>query len=298
MTNPTDTSRRHFVIGTSAALAAATLRGESATPANDKAAEDLLGAITEELLVDYPESATQLGIDNGARAVLKSKLCDRSGAGQKAIAQRVAQRLDRLKSIDAAALGSAARIDIDVVRTVHEFALEGFAFPYGDVALLNSNWSWRNAPYVVAQNTGAFLEIPGLLDEQHSVASPADADAYLSRLEAYAGQLDGETERLHSAAAQNVIAPDFLLDKTLSQIKLARSGNVADWSLVTSLARRTKGMPGDYASRAARLAADKVAPALDRQIAELESHRRRATADPRQARPVHPPRLVQRDLRC
>ena len=255
------------------------MRGESATPANDKAAEDLLGALTEELLVDYPESATQLGIDNGARAVLKSKLCDRSGAGQKAIAQRVAQRLDRLKSIDAAALGSAARIDIDVVRTVHEFALEGFAFPYGDVALLNSNWSWRNAPYVVAQNTGAFLEIPGLLDEQHSVASPADADAYLSRLEAYAGQLDGETERLHSAAAQNVIAPDFLLDKTLSQIKLARSGNVADWSLVTSLARRTKGMPGDYASRAARLAADKVAPALDRQIAELEAHRRRATAD-------------------
>ena len=56
----------------------------------------------------------------------------------------------------------------------------------------------------------AFLEIPSVLDEQHTVNSPADAEAYLSRLEAYAGQLDGETERLKSAAAQKVIAPDFL----------------------------------------------------------------------------------------
>ena len=33
--------------------------------------------------------------------------------------------------------------------------------------------------------------------------------------------------RLRSAAAQNVIAPDFLLDKTLEQIRLARGGKVA-----------------------------------------------------------------------
>ena len=145
-----------------------------------------------------------------------------------------------MKAIDAVALGEAARIDVDVMRTAHEFALEGFAFPYGDVALLNSSWSWRNAPYVVAQNTGAFLEIPSMLDEQHTVQTREDADAYLSRLEAYAGQLDGETGRLKAAAAQGVIAPDFLLDKTLDQIRIARGGNIADWSLVTSLAKRTK----------------------------------------------------------
>ena len=272
-------TRRDFVIGTGAALALSNLPAVSASPTNDGPARKLLDAITEELLVDYPESATQLGIDMGTRAALKSKLADRSATGQKTIAQRVAQRLDRMKSIDMAALGNAARIDVDVMRTAHEFALEGFAFPYGEVALLNSNWSWRNAPYVVAQNTGAFLEIPSLLDEQHTVSTPSDADAYLARLEAYAGQLDGETGRLKSAAAQNVIAPDFLLDKTLNQIKLARGGNVADWSLVTSLAKRAKDMPGNYAARAAKLAADKVAPALDRQIAELEAHRRRATGD-------------------
>jgi uncharacterized protein (DUF885 family) len=269
------TTRRDFVIGTGATLAATRL---SAADQPDAAAEKLLAEIAEELLVDYPESATALGIDNGVRKALKSRLSDRSPAGQKRIAERVAQRLERLNAIDVAKLGSAARIDVDVVRTAHEFAREGFVFPYGDVALLNSNWSWRNAPYVVAQNTGAFLEIPSLLDEQHTVASREDAEAYLARMEAYAGQIDGETERLKSAAAQKVIAPDFLLDKTISQAKVARGGDPAQWSLVASIAKRGKDMPG-IADGATKIAKEKVAPALERQIAELEAQRRLATSD-------------------
>ncbi|MBC8026069.1 MAG: DUF885 family protein [Steroidobacteraceae bacterium] len=273
------TTRRDFVIGTGATLAATKLNAATDTARKDAAAQTLLAGFTEELLIDYPESATMLGIDKGARAGLKSKLADRSPAGQSAIAKRVAQRVEKLKSLDTASLGDAARLDIDVMRTAHEFALEGFAFPYGDVALLNSQWSWRNAPYVVAQNTGAFLEIPGMLDEQHTIEDRLDADSYLSRLEAYAGQIDGETERLHSAAAQKVIAPDFLLDKTLNQARLARGGKIAEWSLVTSLARRAKTMRGELAARAEKIAAAKIAPALDRQIAELEAHRKLATAD-------------------
>jgi uncharacterized protein (DUF885 family) len=272
------TSRRDFIVGTGAAIAIANLPARAAGDA-DGAAEKLVAEVAEELMIDYPESATSLGIDNGKRAALKSKLCDRSATGQQAIAQRVAKRLQRIKAIDTSQLSEAARIDVDVMRTAHEFAAEGFKMPYGDSALLNSSWSYRNAPYVVAQNTGAFLEIPGMLDEQHSVETSADADAYLVRLELYAGQLDGETGRLKAAAAQNVIAPDFLLDKTLTQIKLARGGKIADWMIVQSLAKRTKEMKGDYAAKAEKIAKDKVAPALDRQIAELEAHRKRATGD-------------------
>ncbi len=191
--------------------------------------ENLLAEMAEELLADYPENATSLGIDTGQRAPLKARLTDRSVAGQAAIARRVGSRLERLRAIDAAVLDDTTRIDLDVVRTAHETAVEGFNFPYGDVALLNQSWSWRNAPYVVAQNTGAFLEIPSLLDEQHTVKTREDAEAYLERLQAYAGQIDGETARLKSAAAQGVIAPDFILDKTLAQARIARGGNIADW---------------------------------------------------------------------
>lgn len=272
------TSRRDFIVGTSAAIAAANLPGR-AVGASDAAVEQQLAGFAEELLVDYPESATGLGIDNGQRAFLKAKLADRSAAGQAAIAKRVQQRLAQLKAIDTAGLSDSVRIDVDVMRTAHEFAAEGFRFPYGDVALLNLSWSWRNAPYVVAQNTGAFLEIPGMLEEQHTIATREDADAYLARLEAYAGQLDGETARLHSAAAQGVIAPDFLLDKTLHQLRLARSNTGAEWSAITALAKKTAGIPGDPVRHATKIAADKIAPALDRQLEELEAHRKRANSD-------------------
>jgi uncharacterized protein (DUF885 family) len=273
------TTRRDFVIASGLTLAASQIPVKAADSTGDPEAGRLLAEIAEELLADYPESAASLGIDKDQRKALKSQLSDRSPAGQEKIAGRARSRLERLKAIDTAKLGPAARIDVDVVRTAHEFALEGFAFPYGDVALLNSNWSYRNAPYVVAQNTGAFLEIPSLLDEQHTIASPEDADACLARLEAYAGQIEGETERLKIAAAQNVIAPNFLLDKALAQLRVARGGNVAEWSIVTSLAKRTSSMSGDYAVRAAKIASERIAPALGRQYEELLSHRRRATSD-------------------
>ena len=242
-------------------------------------AETALGGVAEALLADYPENASALGLDGGARARLKSRLSDRSAAGQQALARRAAERLARLRAIDSAPLTPAARIDLDVVRTAHETAVEGFGFPFGDVAVLNQNWSYRNAPYAVAQNTGAFVEIPDLLDSDHKVESPADAEAYLARLEAYAAALDGETGRIAHDASLGVVAPDFLLDKTLHQQRAVRAAPIAEWGLVTSLARRTAAMPGDFGRRAERLVAEKVAPALDRQIAELARQRARATSD-------------------
>jgi uncharacterized protein (DUF885 family) len=241
--------------------------------------EAYLAGIAEDLLADYPENASALGLDNGARAPLKSRLSDRSLAGQRRLAERAAARLAQLRAINPATLTPAARIDLDVVRTAHETAVEGFAFPYGDMAVLNQNWSYRNAPYAVAQNTGAFVEIPDLLDSNHKVENAADAEAYLARLEAYAAALDGETGRLAHDAALGVVAPDFLLDKSLRQQRAVRTTPIAAWGLVTSLARRTGALPGGFGGRAEALVTEKVAPALDRQIAELERHRARATAD-------------------
>jgi uncharacterized protein (DUF885 family) len=51
--------------------------------------------------------------------------------------------------------------------------------------------------------------------------------------------------------------------------KSAREGG----SLVESIERRTKAFPGNWAERARTIAAQEVAPALDRQIAELETQR-------------------------
>jgi uncharacterized protein (DUF885 family) len=270
-------TRRHF-LGTAGAVAALQLLPGCATrkAREGGSLEPLLSRMAEEILAEYPENATSLGLDKDARAGLKSKLTDRSLHGRARLAGAAADRLRRLQAVDRSALDPTDRIHLGVAETAHRLAVEGFRFPYGDVVTLNQNYSYRNAPYVVAQNTGAFVEVPDFLDSSHTIAGTVDAEAYLERLEAYAGALDGETERLAHDRGIGVVAPDFLLDKTLKQMKGARAQPIGEWGLVTSLARRTTAIPGDWRGRALALARDRVAPAMDRQIAELARHRARA----------------------
>jgi uncharacterized protein (DUF885 family) len=271
-------SRRDaLTAGTSAlALAAVPLR---AAETADARAEATLAQMAEAMLADAPETASGLGLDTGARAALKHRLGDKSPAGQAAIAAHVRDRLATLRTIDRAALSPATRTDVEVVLAAHELAAQGFAFPFGDMAMMNSNWSYRNSPYAVAQNTGSFVETPDFLDSNHKIESPADADAYLDRLSAYAANLKGETERLRHDAGIGVVAPAFLLDKTLAQMQAVRALPFDQWVPVASLARRTKDMAGGYAAKAETLVKERIAPALAAQVAELQRHRARATMD-------------------
>jgi uncharacterized protein (DUF885 family) len=271
-----DVTRRDLLTATAGAAALAAFPAIAKAPGSaDPSTLALLDRIAERLLADHPADATQLGLDKGARAALKSRLSDKSAAGQQAVANHLRDAVAQLKAVPLDRLSGEVRTHVEVVQEAYGLALDGFAFPYGDVAI----GGYRNSPYVVIQNVGAFLDTPKLLDSNHLIATPADADAYLARMEAYAGQLDGETGRLASARAQKVIAPDFLLDTALGQLRATASGDVANWGLVTSIARRTKDMPGDYAARATAIAKDKVAPALARQTAEMERHRAQANAD-------------------
>jgi uncharacterized protein (DUF885 family) len=56
-------------------------------------------------------------------------------------------------------------------------------------------------------------------------------------------------------------------------MKAARAQPIEQWVIVTSLAKRTARLGGDWGGRALALARAEAAPALDRQIAELERHR-------------------------
>ncbi|TPE64784.1 DUF885 family protein [Sandaracinobacter neustonicus] len=273
-------ARRQLLLSGGALAAAQLVPGalRAAAPA-DEAAGQRLGGVAEALLAEYPENASALGLDTGVRAALKSRLTDRTPAGVQALAAAARQRLAQLRSVDSSRLGPDARTHVAVTAAAHALAVEGFDFGFGDTVMLNQLWSYRNAPYVVAQNMGAFVEIPDFLENSHSVSNAADADAYLARMEAYAAALDGETVRLAQDRGKGVVAPDFLLDKTLRQMKAARAQPVGEWGVVGTLARRTGDIPGDYAARATKLAADRIAPALDRQLAELARHRAVATSD-------------------
>jgi uncharacterized protein (DUF885 family) len=247
-----------------------------AAPATSEAdALAMLDQIADNLLRLGPEGATSLGIDTGARAALRSQLTDRSAQGQQQIANQIRTDLDRAKALDASGLSHAMRTSVEVVRSAYATALEGFALPYGDVAV----GGWRNTPYVVIQNVGAYLDIPRFLDAEHRIENAADAEAYLSRLQSYAKQLDGELGRIEAARKAGLVPPAFLIDKAIAQMTLSAKGAREGGTLVESIERRTKNIPGTWAGRARTIAAQEIAPALERQLAELKTQRASATND-------------------
>jgi uncharacterized protein (DUF885 family) len=244
--------------------------------ATDAEALALLDSVADNLLNLLPDSATSLGLDTGARAGLRAKLADRSAEGQRKIAAQVRADLDRLNAFDTAGLSYAVRTSAEVVKSAYSTALAGFALPYGDITV----GGWRNTPYVVIQNVGAYLDLPRFLDSDHRVENASDAEAYIERLQSYAKQLDGELGRIQAAREAGLVPPAFLIDKALTQMRLSASNAHAGGGLVESIERRTKNIPGDWAARAKTIATGDVAPALDRQIAELERQRKVATNDP------------------
>ena len=235
----------------------------------------LLDQVADNLLRLAPESATSLGIDIGARAALRSQLSDRSAQGQQHIANQLRADLARATAFNTSGLSHATRTSVEVVRSAYATALEGFALPYGDVAV----GSWRNTPYVVIQNVGAYLDIPRFLDAEHRIENAADAEAYLARLQSYAKQLDGELGRMQAARAAGLVPPAFLIDKALGQMSLSAKNAREGGMLVESIERRTKNIPGAWAERARTIAAREVAPALERQLRELQTQRAVATND-------------------
>ena len=229
----------------------------------------LLDDIGNNLLRLVPETATSLGLDTGARAELRAQLMDRSAEGQQRIADQLGRDLERANAFDASGLSHATRTSFEVVRSAYATALEGFAMPYGDVPV----GGWRITPYVVIQNVGAYLDIPRFLDADHRIESANDAEAYLARLQSYAKQIDGELGRVQAARAKGLVPPAFLIDKALGQLSLSIKGTREGGTLVESIERRTKDIPGDWAARARGIAAKEIAPALERQLAELQIQR-------------------------
>src|SRR5256885_15056492 len=102
-------------------------------------------------------------------------------------------------------------------RSAYTTALEGFALPYGDITV----GGWRNTPYVVIQNVGAYLDIPRFLDSDHPIENASDAEAYIARLQSYPKQFDGELGRIHAARAAGLVPPAFLIDKAIAQMTLS-----------------------------------------------------------------------------
>ena len=268
-------SRRELLSSAaSTALVYAALPAFAAEPQSAAAELNaLMDTFFQENLNESPESATLLGFDKGANAALKSKLRDESRAGVASAKALNASQLSRLKAVDASKLSGMDKVNYETLAYVGESRAAIAAFDFGGSA-------FGPSPYVVSQLTGVYQSFPDFMDTKHKIESAEDCDAYLARLDAFAGQLDGDTERMKHDAGLGVVPPDFILDRTLEQMTAFRTA--ADKSLlVTSIAKRAKdkGLSDDYAKKAASLYDSKIGPAMDRQIAQTRTMRATAAPD-------------------
>ncbi len=268
-------SRREILLaaGATAVLTGAPRAWAASHTEEDARMRALFDRFFEEGLDDSPQGATSLGLDKGARVAAKSKL---DGASLADLAQdkaRTADQLRRLGAIDRAKLSEGDKPNYDAVK----FGLETEAqanerFKYGS--------SGGRTTYVLSQLNGAYQSLPDFLGSQHTIETKADADAYLARLDAFGGVMDQELERARHDVGLGVIPPDFIVERALIQMRGLKTDPAAS-PLVTSVATRAreKGVAGDYAGQAVKIYVDKVVPALDRQIAHMESLKGKATHD-------------------
>ena len=274
--NPTDITRRHTLAGMSGvsalALMPAAVRAAQAAPPVPGAIAGLdpdaaLDAIAYRMLAFEPGRATGLGVDTGDYAAWRSTFGMPGEAGRAAYAAALAGMVSEIKAYPREGLTSDQQIGFEVVETAFTRAVEGMALPYGDVAV----GSWRNAPYVVIQNVGGYIDMPRFFSSTQPLATADDVGPYLDRLIEVPAILDGERERIQAARAMGVVPPAFLLDKAIAQMESSIAG--AKEAYAGPLAGSELEEAQSAATTAERIAARGIVPALERQLAELRVQR-------------------------
>lgn len=275
-------TRRQTLAGLTASTAltlggCSTTSGPSALREMTVAPDEWLDQVAFGMLQYEPERATALGVDTGEYAPLRSKLEDQSIEGQREYAAYLRWVVTQMEGLDESGLTPDQQTSFQVVRSAFATAAEGFDLPYGDVAV----GSWRNAPYVVIQNVGSYLDMPRFMDSTHPLQTGEDAEAYLRRLQQFPAVLMGELERMESARAMGVVPPDFLLDKAIAQMERtladAQSGELFVAQMKINLEK--SGLPLRLAAMADQYVRFPIAVALEAQLKELKTQRAMAKSD-------------------
>ena len=237
---------------------------QAATGSGDAKLNALFEEIFQERVRTSPSLATSLGLDKGPLAALKSQLeTDPAPQQRSEDLTRYRRALAQLRAIPASGLSDAAKLNREVVIYQLETSV---AAP--------SRWNIDSVqrPYPIFQQGGSYFSTPDFLNSAHTIDNAADAEAYLSRLSQFATVLDNDTAEQRAQAARGFLAPGWSIDLTLGQMRKLRRLAPEQSTMVDSIVKRTaaKQIAGDWGSRAAKIVASSVYPALDRQIALME----------------------------
>jgi uncharacterized protein (DUF885 family) len=252
---------------------------QSAAPDFDARMQQL----SQEYFALRPEVASYFGVpDEKAGSGISSRLGNYSPAGETRRREGLKAILDGLAGIDKTLLTASQKISLELVETEAGNAyVPATLVDYGSV--LGEYGVWF-IPYVVSHLTGPHVEIPAILEDKMAIQNKADAMAYLSRLNRYAGVLDEVIEKMHYDRELGVVPPDFSIDKAIANLAITVDMPAAENSLVTGFGRKLAAAdierPDEFIEQAVALVNDKVYPATTRLIEALAALRLLASHEP------------------
>ncbi len=285
----TSCGRDKIAGGTAAADSAAAAAAEL-----DPSAEFLAMADrhAKAFLAVAPEAATDLGVDEEIAG--KGFLARLGGYGFEAHQTARAMNeefLQELRGHDRSALTGTAAATYDVLKNAYDTAARrnqfdfGGATPFG-AGLPNSGDSWAMSPYFMTQLTGPHLALPRMLMTQHPIASRADVEAYLARLEDMSRALDEASETISTDAGLGVVPPRFAVEGMAASIANFVAPAPVEHPLVATLVEKIGAVSAlsddersQYAARAASVVETAVYPAYARLGAAVDALREQTSDD-------------------
>ena len=232
-----------------------------------------LDLLAKEMLDRSPERVTGLGLDKGDRARQKSLWSDASIAHREDNKAWRAQKLAQLRAVPKASFTGSDAINAAIFDDIYSRAVAADrAFGWGD---------GPGSPYRIDQQGCFAVTASEFLDSAHTIETADDCHAYLARLNGFATVTDQDIEAARHDGGIGVIPPDFVLDKTLTELKTLRDTPIETADLIQSLVRRAKekNIPGDWETPARAIYRQTVLPSIDRLAAHLGEQRKMAVHD-------------------
>ena len=236
-----------------------TAQTESPDDAFDRALDDL----TRAFFYHNPELATTYGVPEVVVPRTAHRLMSRSLEGEAARRDEVGGTLARVKAIDPASLsGNRPRVHATLT-TLMEGALGPVQVV--DFGTVIDGFGFWYLPYTINQLSGPTVSIPNFLNNQQPVTNAEEAEAYLVRLAAVKGALDGALENVRDAVSKGAIPPDFVVDKSLAVVESFIAPPASENALYVSFIERLDAAnvegAANYASQALTIVDEQVIPA-------------------------------------
>jgi len=238
---------------------------------------DLLLRQAIQQALDSPETMTQVGVIDGTWYDFSSDKLDAYSLKHRQYIFERTRRYDaELAAWEKIPMSAQNRLSLDIVRWTYARVLANQKYPW-----LGAN----DRLYPVEQAFGIQKSLPNFLLSVHQIKNARLARHYVDRLEALGRVMDAVRKDIARQASMGVIAPDFIIDGSVAEMKAFIAPIPGENPLVTHLKDRTEviGMDGAerdrLVNRAVAALVNSVYPAYRRLIAEEVALRQHATHD-------------------